>query len=103
MPRAVEYSPGAAADLDDEVAHLLETSVSLAERFADSPEKALVTIQEFPHLEPRLAGFEGVHRLVLSGTGHIVIYKVTPTKVRILSVGHGSRGPGFRRERARRS
>jgi plasmid stabilization system protein ParE len=97
VPIRIETSPAASEELDVAVDYVLRISRAAADRFADSYERAITNILEFPFI-----GREefGARRLQITGSDYAIIYRVREDgSVTIVAFPHASREPGYWRDR----
>ena len=98
MPaRRISIHVGAARDAWEARRWYEERNPQAAERFAVSLWQALANALSAP--ERPAPDEDGIRRVRLRGFPHVVLYHWRPPELRVLAIAHGSREPGYWRER----
>ena len=96
MAKAITFSRGADEDLDGAIEFLGARSSS-AKRLAESIDRAIATLLQFP--EAGIALDFPRRSLFIAGTNYTIIYELHPDKIHVLAFAHSARQPGYWLER----
>jgi plasmid stabilization system protein ParE len=92
MKLPIDFSPDAKYEYDEAHARYRATRKGLAPRFRKAVNRCLKSIQRFPLSKP-VEYPPDLRRSLVEGFPYLVIYRVTPTSIRVISVFHTSRDP----------
>lgn len=88
------YHERAAAELHEATRYYVEQGGSLASDFLDEVDRGIAFIVENPEGAPVISA-EGVRRKVLARFPYSLLYLVEPERIRIVTVMHHKRRPGY--------
>ncbi len=89
MPLDIQWSPLARRRLQDIHEYISQDRPRAAELLAMRILAAVDTLRNYPHLG-RKGSNPGTRELVIGTTPYIVIYRVDPQQIRILTIWHGA-------------
>lgn len=92
-----EYHPAAELEYHEAIKYYAKIHGELALRFVEEVEAAVQRAREFPEVYGRIG--IGLRHVVTRRFPFLIVYEVRPDRIFIWAVAHGSRAPGYWRER----
>ena len=93
----LRFHPGANRDFRDAYLYYYSQNPKAAAEFALAIEGATLRIQEAPESFPKRGRY--CRMLILSNFPYSVIYRVFADSITVIAIAHGSRKPGYWRNR----